>query len=150
MENVMRTRLILAASSLIALGACATQPAPKIAPLETISHAVTPETANTLAARGLYAQAIVAYRAALKVNAEDAVSRHGLAQALWQSGKADEAKTEFMTLLANPEWKLRALEGLGRISFSAGDRAGAFDAFNKVVAEDATAWIAWLGIAQIH
>lgn len=146
----MPIKSILAAVSFIALGACATPTLPEISPLQSISHAVTPETARTLAARGLYAQAATAYRAALKADPEDASSRYGLAEALRKAGKADEAKAELTTLLANPEWKFRALESLGRISLAGGDRVGAFDVFNQVVAADANAWSAWLGIAQIH
>ena len=147
----MHSRLILAFSALALLGACATTPAmPEITPLEMASHGVTPETAQTLADRGHYPQAIAGYRAALKANAEDAVSRYGLAEALRKSGKGDLAKAEFTTLLAKEEWKVRALEGLARVSFATGDRDGAFNLFNQAVSLDPKASNCWLGIAQIQ
>jgi Flp pilus assembly protein TadD len=148
----MQIRIPLAVSALALLGACATaSPSlPEISPLQRVSNAVTPETAETLAARGMYAQAITAYRAALKTNADNAGARYGLAEALRKSDKLNDAKIEFTALLTSPDWKLRALEGLGRTSFMMSDRPGALDSFNLVVAEDANAWGSWLGIAEIH
>lgn len=147
----MQTRFMIAASSLAFLGACATTPSlPEISPFQTSSHAVTPETAQTLADKGYYAQAISGYRAALKSNAEDAASRYGLAVALRHTGKADEAKIEFTALLGEPEWELRALEGMGWTSFAMGDRVTAFEMFNRAVAKDPSVWSSWMGIAQIH
>lgn len=146
----MAIKPLLAAASLLALGACATSPMPEISPVQTLSHAVTPETAQTLASRGQYGQAVVAYRSALKTNAEDASARYGLAEALRKSGKPDEARGEYTTLLNNPEWKARALEGLGWVSLTSAERTDAFSLFNQAVAEDAKMWGAWLGIAQTH
>jgi Flp pilus assembly protein TadD len=150
MESNMSNRLVLAVGALGFLGACASTPMPDFAPLESMTHAVTPETAQTLADRGFFTQAIAGYRAALKSNPEDAVARYGLAEALRKTGKADDAKTEFGALLANPAWKVRALEGMGRISFAAGDRTLALGLFNQAVAEDPKASVSWLGIAQIQ
>ncbi len=148
----MYMRSILAVSALALLGACATgNPSlPDVSPLQTMSHGVTPETAQTLADKGYYSQAIAGFRAALKANPEDAASRYGLAEALRHTDKPEEAKAELAMLLGNAEWKARALEGMGRISFTESDRAAAFGAFNQAVAEDPKAWGAWLGIAQIH
>jgi len=148
----MPIRILLAGSALALLGACATANSsmPEISPLQRVSNAATPQTADALAARGMYPQAITAYRVALKTNAEDASSRYGLAEALRRSDKLNDAKIEFTALLANPDWKLRALEGLGRTSFMMNNRPGALDSFNLVVAEDANAWGSWLGIAEIH
>lgn len=146
----MHKRSILAISALALLGGCATTAMPEISPLELASHGVTPETAQTLADKGYYTQAMAGYRAALKANPEDAASRYGLAEALRRTGKPDEAKIELAMLLDNSEWKARALEGLGRITFAAGDRASAFGMFNQAVAENPKAWNSWLGIAQLH
>jgi Flp pilus assembly protein TadD len=146
----MRTRILLATSALALLGACATSSLPEISAFQRTSSPMTPETADTLATRGMYAQAIVGYRAALKTDPHDASSRYGLAESLRKSSKLNDAKIEFTALLASPDWKLRALEGLGRTSFMMGDRTSALESFNQVVAEDAAAWGSWLGIAQIH
>src|SRR5262249_9741835 len=135
-----------AVSALALLGACASTPAlPEITPLEMASHGLTPETAQTLADRGHYPQAIAGFRAALKTDPEDNASRYGLAEVLRKTGKADLAKAEYVTLAEKPEWKARALEGLGRLAIAAGDRDEAFEAFNGAVAIDAKAWSSWLG-----
>jgi Flp pilus assembly protein TadD len=146
----MRFRILLAVGAFALVGACATSSYPEISPLQRTSNSMTPETADTFALRGMYAQAITGYRAALKANPEDAASRYSLAEALRKSDKFNDARTEFTALLAEPDWKLRALEGLGRTSFAMGDRIGALESFNQVVAVDAQAWGSWLGIAQIH
>jgi Tfp pilus assembly protein PilF len=146
----MHTRMLLAASAMALLGACATTtPVPDIQPVQRLSGA-TPQTADTFAQRGAYAQAAAAYLNVLQANPDDATARYGLAETLRKGGKLDEAKVEYAKLATTAEWKLRALEGLGLTSLAAGDRASARQSLNEVVAEDAKAWKAWVGIAELH
>lgn len=148
----MTFRTVLATSALAFLGACATgRPAlVDISPIEKVSNAITPETADMLLARGYYEQAAVAYGAAVQTNAEDHAARYGLAESRRLAGKSGEARKDFEQLVAVPEWKLRALEGLGRIALVGGDRLDALERFSAVVKDDPTAWKSWLGIAQLH
>ena len=144
----MKIRLAIAVSAVALLGACATAPV-DVTPVERGSNLVTPETAETLLARGYYEQAARAYSKALDANASDAAARHGLAEAERLSGKLDSAANNYRQLLETPEWKLRAIEGLARIDFAKGDRAGAVEKFSAVVKEDQWAWKSWLAIAQL-
>jgi Tfp pilus assembly protein PilF len=141
-------RSALAVSALALLGACASGPEPvDIAPLEQLTHAVTPDM---LMSRGYYEQAAAAYRAALKTNPVDAEARYGLAEAERMTGKLDEAQLDYAALTELPEWKARAFEGLGRVALSKGDRVVALEKFNTVVSDDPAAWHSWLAIAQIR
>jgi Tfp pilus assembly protein PilF len=145
----MRTRMLIAASALALLGACATAaPAPEIRPVERLTGA-TPQSADSFAQHGAYAQAAAAYSNMLQANPDDHASRYGLAEAYRKAGKFEEAKLEYAKLAFSPDWKLRALEGVGLVSLSSGDRATARQALNEVVSEDAKAWKSWLGLAQL-
>src|SRR5262245_19835748 len=146
----MRMKLLIAATALAGLGACATPTLPEVKPLERSSGTITPQSAESLAKNGYYAEAAIAYQSQLAANAEDPAARFGLADALRRGGRANEAKLEYAKLLSNGDWKLRALEGMGQASMASGDRAGARDSFNQVVAEDTKAWKSWLGIAQLY
>jgi Flp pilus assembly protein TadD len=148
----MNFKTVLATSALALLGACATSPPAMvdISPIEKVSNSMTPETTDMLMARGYYEQAAVAYRSALQTNPEDHAARYGLAESGRLAGKPDAARTDFERLIAVPEWKLPALEGLGRIAMVTGDRTGALEKFSAVVAENPAAWRSWLNIAQLH
>jgi Tfp pilus assembly protein PilF len=150
-EFKMQTKALLAVSAFALLAGCATA-GPAMPGLQAVERvtAPTPQTAESFAERGLYQQAAAAYGAALKTNAEDADARFGLAEVLFKAGKPEVAKVEFAKLLTNADWKLRGLEGIGRSSLATGDREGARDAFNQVVAEDTKAWKSWLGLAELY
>jgi Tfp pilus assembly protein PilF len=146
----MRIRMLFAASSMALLGACATAaPVTEVQPVQRLSGA-TPQTADTFAQRGAYAQAAAAYLNILQTSPGDAPARYGLAETLRKGGKLDEAKAQYAKLSTIAEWKLRALEGLGLASLASGDRASARQSLNEVVAEDPKAWKAWVGIAELH
>jgi Flp pilus assembly protein TadD len=149
----MRIHVALAASTLVLTSACSTlTPSAAnldISPVERISRPLTPETAEMLMARGYYEQAAVAYQAALKSNPDDSAALYGLAESRRRSCKVNEAAADFELLAAAPEWKLRALEGLGRVALATGDRAGALEKFTRIVEEDPAAWRSWLAIAQL-
>jgi Tfp pilus assembly protein PilF len=143
-------KMLIAATALAGLGACATAPSmPEVKPLERITGTITPQSADSLAKNGYYAEATIAYQSQLKTNPDDPAARFGLADAMRRSGRYNEAKLEYAKLSSNPEWKLRALEGMGQSSLSSGDRESARDSFNLVVSEDTKAWKSWLGLAQL-
>ncbi|MDP3738228.1 MAG: tetratricopeptide repeat protein [Hyphomonadaceae bacterium] len=146
----MNIRTAVAVSAFSLLGACASAPAPQlvdIAPLQQVTHTATPEI---LMARGYYDKAAIAYRTALVTKSDDFSSRYGLAEAERMSGKFDEAWADYYQLVDVAEWKARAVEGLGRVALSRGDRATALEKFNAVVADNPDAWQSWLAIAQIQ
>jgi Flp pilus assembly protein TadD len=149
----MTLRTVLATSALALLGACATAKPPEfveVSPVEMVSKAITPETADMLLARGFYEQAAIAYGSAIQANSEDYAALYGLAESMRLRGKADEARKDFEQLITVPEWKLRAVEGLARLALASGDNAGALEKFSAVVAEDPAAWRSWLAIAQLR
>jgi Tfp pilus assembly protein PilF len=141
-------RLAIVVSAAALLGACATTSV-DVTPVERGSNVVTPETAETLLARGYYDQAARVYTKALEANAADAAARHGLAEAQRLSGKIDSAAENYRQLMDIPEWKSPGVEGLARIDFAKGDRAAAMEKFSAVVKEDQWAWKSWLAIAQL-
>src|SRR5690348_17238014 len=118
----MRMKLLLAVSALATLGACATTPPVDIKPVERMSS-LTPQSAEAFAERGMYAEAAMAYRSVLQSKGEDASIRFNLAEALRKGGKADEAKAEYAKLADIPDWKVRALEGVGLTELAFGDSA---------------------------
>jgi Flp pilus assembly protein TadD len=148
----MRTHLVFAAG-LTLLGACASVPSfstVEISPVERLSGAMTPERADTLLTRGYHEQAAAAYRATLATHPDDAVAQYGLAEALRRLGKLSESTSGFTTLASIPEYRVRALEGLGRIALAQGDRSAAWEKFAAAVAEDPAAWRSWLAMAQMQ
>ena len=147
----MRIKILIAATALVGLGACATGPTmPEVKPVQRMTGTITPQSADSLLKNGYYAEATIAFQSQLHTNPDDAVARFGLADAMRKSGRNNEAKLEYAKLISNPEWKLRALEGMGQSSLATGDREGARDSFNQVVSEDTKAWKAWLGIAELY
>jgi Flp pilus assembly protein TadD len=140
-------RFAIAVSAAALLGACATPV--DVTPVERGSNLLTPEKAETLLARGYYDQAAATYSKALEANAADMVARHGLAEAQRLAGKFDASTENYRQLMAVPEWKPRAIEGLARIDFAKGDRAAALEKFSAVVKDDQWAWKSWLAIAQL-
>jgi Tfp pilus assembly protein PilF len=147
-ERNVSIRLAIAIGAAALLGACATTPV-DITPVERGSNIMTPDSAETLLARGYYDQAAKAYGKALEANPADPAARHGLAEAERLTGKLDSAAENYQQLVAVPEWKLRAVEGLARIDFAKGDRAAAMEKFSAVVKEDQWAWKSWLAVAQL-
>jgi Tfp pilus assembly protein PilF len=146
----MHMKMLIAATALAGLGACATPTLPEVKPLERITGQITPQSADSLARNGYYVEAAIAYQTQLKANPDDAAARYGFADAMRRGGRNGEAKLEYAKLLSNSDYKLRALEGMGQASMASGDRESARDSFNQVVAEDTKAWKSWLGIAQLY
>ncbi|HEV7692024.1 MAG TPA: tetratricopeptide repeat protein [Hyphomonadaceae bacterium] len=146
----MRMILFTTTTALLSLlGACATTASPDIRPVERMT-AISPLNPDQLMERGLYDRAVAVYKAQLDSKPDDAGARFGLAEALRKSGKLKDAGAEYTKLLEIPEWKLRALEGIGETRLGSGDNDGAREAFTNVVAEDTKAWKSWLGLAQLH
>jgi Tfp pilus assembly protein PilF len=152
MELSMRNQILLAVSALAILGGCATAtPPPKfdITPLQRMSQP-TPKSAENLLAQGYYAEAVTAFGSLVTSDPGNASAQFGLSEALRKGGRGDDAKIQYLKLAANSDWKLRAIEGVGKTAMSTGDKEGAQTAFEQVVAEDAKAWQSWLGLAQIY
>lgn len=79
----------------------------------------------------------------------DRKARLALAAALCRTGAPEAAITEFGQLLKDAPEDAGALFGMAHALYGAGDRAGALDAFRRIVISDVLAWKAWGSIADI-
>jgi Tfp pilus assembly protein PilF len=95
-------------------------------------------------------RAAQAFRAVLRSDPAAPEARFGLAEVSRRSGKNEEALNRYGELLGNPEYRSRALEGVGLVKLQTGDREGAKAAFEQAIETNRGAWRAWLGMAQLR
>lgn len=149
----------LAATTFAAIGGCATlekaglaksepQTAPKIS--ENISPPADASQGWRLLDAGQVAEAAAAFRSRLAAAPEDRDARYGYAEALRYGGRFEMAEAEYLKVADDPQYRLRALEGIGHVRLSLGDNEGAYEALTAVVEGGGESWRAWLGLAQLR
>jgi Tfp pilus assembly protein PilF len=149
----MKFRLLSTACLCLTAAACsALQPKPKteVVPVNRVTDARSVDTGDRLLEAGRHGQAVATYRSVLASDPANAEARYGLAEAMRQGGDAEASKAEYLKLADIPEWRSKALEGLGHANLVTGDHNGAFEALTEAVNEDIGAWRAWLGLAQLR
>lgn len=97
-----------------------------------------------------YGAALQAFRAALSGDPTDENLQFGLAEAYRYAGHHELAEKRYAELLQSEQYRNAALTGIGHVKLASYDASGAFEMFSTAVAEDETAWKAWLGLAQLR
>jgi Flp pilus assembly protein TadD len=149
----------LAAAMFAAAGACSTfekaglvkaesQAAPKVS--ENIAPPADASQGWRLLEAGQVAEAVAAFRSRLAAAPEDSDARYGYAEALRHGGRFDMAEAEYLKVADDPQYRVRALEGIGHVRLSLGDNEGAYEALTAAVEEGGESWRAWLGLAQLR
>lgn len=101
-------------------------------------------------AEGAPRAAIAAFSGALSNDPNDKHQRLGLAEAYRRAGAHALAEKEYAQLLNSETYRIDAQIGIGFIKLASFDMSEAYDMFSSAVEEDAAAWRAWLGLAQLR
>lgn len=148
---MLRNALMTASFCLFASGCSLMQPkTPEITPVNRVTDSASLGRAEKFADAGQHDRAIAAFRGVLEQEPDNAEARYGLAEALRQSGQAEASKVEYLKIADDPDWRSKALEGVGHANLVTGDHNGAFEALTEAVNGDLGAWRAWLGLAQLR
>jgi Flp pilus assembly protein TadD len=149
----MRLNLLPAVSAFALLGACATgYNTTGMAPVERIADHLTTtgaDRAQMLAANGNFEAAAALYQTQVDADPANAELKHRLAETYRLAGNASRSRAVFLEIVTVEGWQARGFEGLGRVAVTAGDPAGAQQAFESATAADPWAWRSWLALAQL-
>lgn len=124
--------------------------APEIAIKDTLPQANNALSGWEYLEQGAYGAAIPAFQMAISKNPDDEGLRFGLAEAYRYAGYAEKSEVQYAKLLTSEKFRTAALTGIGHVKLSTYDMGGAFEMFSSAVAEDASAWKSWLGLAQLR
>jgi Flp pilus assembly protein TadD len=141
----MRTAVVLL---VLVLGGCAgrdsTSTGAKAAPDSAVLMA-----ADATREAGRYAEALQIYQRLQLTAPTLPGARYGAAECYLALGQADNALSLFDGLVANSEFRARALQGKGLAQFALGRRDAAGQSLREATASDASLWRAWNGLGDL-
>lgn len=147
-------RPILAALVLALLGACAapgTEAPPSLG--SGGERKMVPDLVRQAEAAltdGRHADAAQHYRRIVAIDPAHAAARFGMAEIRLATGDAARAHELFDSLVDDPDYGARALQGRGIARLMLGQPRGAAEDMRKAVAADPALWRAWNALAQFH
>jgi len=144
----------LAVLVLLLVSACAQAPtqAPPNASGQNASGqniAALTEAADTTRGSGRFNEAAELYQYVLMADPKSTAAQYGMAECLFALGKPGEAKRIFRELRGQPEYRGRAVQGLGLVELVQNDREGAAQDLREAVATDPKLWRAYNGLALL-
>jgi Flp pilus assembly protein TadD len=92
--------------------------------------------------------AIEAYERVLKTDPDNADARYGLAEALLQQNRYDDAIVQYRKLTDHPQHRAASLQGMGLSLLLKGDAAEGQKSLSAAVGEDPTLWRVWNALGQ--
>jgi Flp pilus assembly protein TadD len=105
-------------------------------------------TARTSLEGGDVKVAIEGYERVLRTDPDNADARYGLAEALLQSGRYEDAISNYRRLTDHPQHRAASLQGMGLGLVLKGDAVEGQKALSAAVGEDATLWRVWNALGQ--
>jgi Flp pilus assembly protein TadD len=143
----MRTAVALL---VLVLGGCAGHETASTSPgAKAASDSSVLMAADATRDAGRYAEALQIYQRLLITTPNLAGARYGAAECDLALGQPDTALTLFDGLVANSEFRTRALQGKGLAQFALGQRDAAGQSLREATASDATLWRAWNGLGDL-
>lgn len=97
-----------------------------------------------------YKQALNVYEVILAQGYDEPDVHFGLAETALKLGDKDKAFEQYSLLIDDPDYKARALQGLGLLELQRGNVDVALESLELAVKNDETLWRAWNGLGQTH
>lgn len=143
--------IILGAALASGLTGCFATPSKQIdiSLKESLPAANTAQSGWRYLDQGEYGAAIPAFQLALSKNPDDENLHFGIAESFRYLGAIERAEIYYAKLLNSARYRVGALTGVGYIKLASQDNSGAYEMFSQAIAEDDTAWKAWLGLASL-
>lgn len=143
--------LLCAVIASTTLSACQTTQSSNDVPLKSSdTYMALNERGVVNYSNGRYQQAVVAFQNSLKVNPENKEARFGLAESFYKLQDYNSALEAYQMLLSEPEYKSRALQGIGLSELQKGHIQEAIQSLELAVNEDESLWRSWNGLGQAY
>lgn len=158
MSRRLPIRLLIVVAAVTASAGCASKgsrtPPEVLAASKSVEKSIRQNredllnTARTSLEGGNVKGAIEGYERVLKTDPDNADARFGLAEALLQVGRHEEAVRHYRKLEDHPQHRAASLQGLGLSLLLKGDAEEGQKALSAAVGEDPTLWRVWNALGQ--